>query len=908
MSKTKVVRTGLLGSAAAIAIFAAVPAQAVEAQFGDVQIVFDTTVSVGGSMLTQDRDRVFLPESNGGPIDPRNDVLLGATILNTGARTSLCSVAASCALAGVNILGANTITGNKDNYDGSVNADDGRLNFDKGDLIGGNIKASHDLQITWNNYKIFARAIGFYDVVMNDEDAGRRSKLTDQALGDVGRNYELLDLFLSADYTIADMPVNLRVGKQVINWGESTFILGGNNVFNPIDVAAFRRPGSEIKEALLPVNAVSASISLPFDVSLSGYYALGWEPFELDPSGTPFSGSDVATAGSGANGSILMHSFLSGSPFSGERRNCTAVGGTATKMVQSPFAGVPGFGLLPDPVPLIPPALGNGKLECADNPLVNYNVKTTLGFNERDKLSLVNADTGSTLETIGVIERALDRPASEEGDYGISARVYAEELNGTEFGFYYQNYSSRLPFVSESIGLAAIGHAAVSDSYQGTAGGVGGRTLLPSGCGFATDLDPVTPGIQAASDPLTAGGVAAGTLGAVNGIAGAFTGIVMNDAPVADPHDLLNATVSANLAAIHPGLALVPHSVTGSLDTIGNVQRLNCALAFFQSERLGHGAGIPVLMAGAETVGLNSNIDLFLEYPEGIEVFGFSFNTTLAGWGIQGDFTYRPEAPFQVDTDSLTIAAAAKSCAFEVGAPAALDAAAAASTTSPLRLLFTPDATGVNPRCGGGTYVPGVIYNEMFTGQIGTTSQFTGSTGWVDALGADVATLVTEVGMTYVPGVEDTWIDNNPASTFAALSPFAPILNPRAVQYQNTGCQGSDLPLGGLLGLDRKASRDCRPTDIAAGLVALLRLDYNNAFDSGFLLTPQIVYTWDFEGTTAAPYGNYLEDRQSVGVSLTGTLNNNFRLGASYSNFFSGHVNNKAKDSDFASVNASYTF
>ena len=94
---------------------------------------------------------------------------------------------------------------------------------------------------------------------------------------------------MSADYTIADMPVNLRVGKQVINWGESTFILDGNNVFNPIDVGAFRRPGSEIKEALVPVNAVSGSISLPFDVSLSAYYALDWEPFELDPSGTPFS-------------------------------------------------------------------------------------------------------------------------------------------------------------------------------------------------------------------------------------------------------------------------------------------------------------------------------------------------------------------------------------------------------------------------------------------------------------------------------------------------------------------------------------------------------------------------------------------------------------------------------------------
>ena len=62
------------------------------------------------------------------------------------------------------------------------------------------------------------------------------------------------------------------------------------------------------------------------------------------------------------------------------------------------------------------------------------------------------------------------------------------------------------------------------------------------------------------------------------------------------------------------------------------------------------------------------------------------------------------------------------------------------------------------------------------------------------------------------------------------------------------------------------------------------------------------------EGTTPAPYGNFLEDRQSLGLSLTGTLNNNLRIGASYSAFFGGHILNKSKDMDFASVTASYTF
>jgi hypothetical protein len=190
-----------------------------------------------------------------------------------------------------------------------------------------------------------------------------------------------------------------------------------------------------------------------------------------------------------------------------------------------------------------------------------------------------------------------------------------------------------------------------------------------------------------------------------------------------------------------------------------------------------------------------------------------------------------------------------------------------------------------------------VMHNEMYTAQVGTTATFTGSDWFVDALGADLGILVTEVGMVYVPGVEDTWVDNLPAAQKGNVA-----------QYANTGCQGTDLPLAGALGLDKKLSRDCRPDDFSAGLVMLLRMEYNNFMDTGFVVAPTLVYSWDMEGTTAAPYSNFLEDRQAVSLGVTGTLNNNFRLGVNYNNFFSGHVNNKSRDRDFTSLSASYTF
>jgi Protein of unknown function (DUF1302) len=879
---TKLQRAGLLGSVAAVSLLSAMNAGAVETKFGDVDIVFDTTVSFGATVRTAGREDEFLPEGNGGPVDPRSGVGDSLVIINEGPTPSFSAAS----------TGNFRYTNNPNNHDGGINTDDGRLNFDAGDLLGATFKANHDLQMSWQNYKLFARAIGFYDVILADKGAGDRSLVTDDAIGDVGRNYELLDFFVSADYTIAEMPVNLRVGKQVINWGESTFILNGNNVFNPIDVAAFRRPGSEIKEALVPVNAVSGSISLPFDVSLSGYYALDWEPFELDPSGTAFSGADVVAAGTGLGGNNGRASLLSGSPFSGMRRICdlgAADGNTGLAVVYNQ-------GLLPNPTNvnvggLGAPAtgLGNGYVDCLDSPFVNATTPYTIGQHEGVKLGLIDTlgAEGVTRIGQGVLTRDRDLEADDMNQFGVSARWYAEELGGTEFGFYYQNYHSRLPFVSEVARTMEVGIAAGGHSTQ--LSGIAGKFATPVGC-----LNTGSP---------TPGGFADPRLG--SGVGGASPGFLAGTG-ISDPQDLLNATSLGAAFAITGANGGVPFTNPNpaiGLDNIYNAAVLQCALVLFQSglsPTAGAALGVaaaPALFDGAEILTYASDIGLLIEYPEDIGIFGFSFNTTLFGWGIQADFTYRNDAPFQVDTDSLTIAAAMEQCAF----------ASVGDLMNTFEQLGTiPGHTCLSGGSAGsatGIPISGVLRNEMYTAQIGTTSTYTASDWWVDFIGADLGVLVTEAGMVYVPNVEDTWLDKYDPD---GLGPLSPTVRPN--QYQNIGCQGSDLPLGGLLGLDRKSSKNCRPNDFSAGLVLLARVEYNNFMDTGFTVAPQIVYSYDFEGTTPSPYGNYLEDRQAVSLGVTGTLNNNFRVGASYSNFFGGHIANKAKDTDFASLTASYTF
>jgi hypothetical protein len=904
MSKFNTIRTGLLGSAAIVSLLAVAPAQAVEAQFGEVSITFDTTVSMGASMLTQEREKAFLPETNGGPVDPRDNLALGARVLGNGLN------AAPVPFSGIAGAGNNvTYTNNPNNFDGSLNADDGRLNFNRGDLIGANVKATHDLIVGYQNYKIFARATGFYDVIMNDKDVGDHAQLTDQALGDVGRNYDLLDLFVSADYTLGDLPLNIRVGKQVINWGESTFIQNGLNVFNPIDVAAIRKPGSEIKEALVPVNSVFASVSFPFQVGLSGWYALDWEPFEIDPSGTPFSGADVIASGSGLGGN-QSYSFVTGGPFSGARRNCDAIATTGTYVVQNGIG--PNAALLP--VTYVGAATGNNRLDCSDSPFVNYSTPFPVGQHELIRLGQLNGTGGQanlsadgyTSGNIGALRRGEDHQANDGGQFGVKASWFAEDLNGTEFGLYYQNYHSRLPIVSinalpDRNGGADIGYFQNGTSFNitNTSSSLQSRQLNNAGCGLTSptligtigltgvDVSPA-PGFQAsAADTIN------GTLNAVLGLptAGGTAAFQMANTPVIDPSNILvNAASNGLLGA----MGLYNHPTLGYKNQY-NVAKMNCALTYYQSGLvvpIDPVSGLPVAAAatvqsydGAEFLLASMDAGVEIDYAEDIEVFGFSFNTTVGGWGVQAEATYRPSAPFQVDTDSLTVAGLIAGCTFHqlYGAAGAALAAAA-----------TPDGSGVKPVCGAqdGTQ-SGVIRNEMFTAQIGTTSQMTGSSWFVQILGADIATLVTEVGMVYTPSVEDTWISNGGANM---------------AQYQNIGCQGTDLPLAGALSLDAKTSDQCRPTDLSAGLVMLFTWSYNNFLDTGFAVAPRLVYSYDFEGTTAAPYSNYSEDRQAINLGVDGTLNNNLRLGVSYSNFFGGHINNKSRDRDFASVSASYSF
>lgn len=172
----------------------------------------------------------------------------------------------------------------------SVNYDDGNLNYDKG-LVSNAIKLTSELDVKWRQFGAFVRGSAFYDFEVMDGDT-ERTPLSDEAEDAIGKSAELLDAYIWAQHEFGTVPVQVRLGDQVVSWGESTFIMGGINTINPVDVSKIRVPGAELKEALVPEGMVWGSIGLTENVNLEGLYLYDWEATEIDETGTYFSKAD----------------------------------------------------------------------------------------------------------------------------------------------------------------------------------------------------------------------------------------------------------------------------------------------------------------------------------------------------------------------------------------------------------------------------------------------------------------------------------------------------------------------------------------------------------------------------------------------------------------------------------------
>ncbi|WP_434929831.1 DUF1302 domain-containing protein [Shewanella sp. HL-SH5] len=357
-------------------------ASAASFDWGDVEGTFDSTWTVGASWRVGERDW----EGQIGKVNQPQFDWSGYSAFSNTKYTSA------------------EIWAEPGSY--SSNNDLSNLLYSQGDTTSEIVKGLHELSLKYENYGLFVRGMYFYDRKLNDGNYDFNDPLTgnsfdpcadDRASEVQCKDVRLLDAFVYANWDLNDgqNPLTVRVGNQVVSWGESTLIPHGIGVINPVDLNILNAPGAELKEAFRPQGMVWASLGLTENLNVEAFYQYQWEPIWVPTPGSNFATND--------------------------------------------FAGFGGYNQ-------------NAQLGFNSNPDINldfliseykklYTNAAATGFNP----AMASAMTAYSTKVALIQDEATP---SDDGQYGIKLGYYAPELAETEFGLYYMNYHSRRPLIS----------------------------------------------------------------------------------------------------------------------------------------------------------------------------------------------------------------------------------------------------------------------------------------------------------------------------------------------------------------------------------------------------------------------------------------------------------------------------
>jgi len=180
----------------------------------------------------------------------------------------------------------------------SPNRDDGDRNFAPG-LSSNRLDWQSILDVTRDGFGLQASFDAWYDTVYHARTA-TGAKFAPDVRNIEGQYIELADTFAYGSFSIGDVPVTVRAGRQTLLWGESLF-------FDDNSIAAAQAPVDYQKivtmpvpysnNVYLPVDQVSIVVQPRSNISLSAYYQFVWRGSRLPAVGSYFSMTDVLGIG-----------------------------------------------------------------------------------------------------------------------------------------------------------------------------------------------------------------------------------------------------------------------------------------------------------------------------------------------------------------------------------------------------------------------------------------------------------------------------------------------------------------------------------------------------------------------------------------------------------------------------------
>jgi len=279
---------------------------------------------------------------------------------------------------------------------------------------------------------------------------------------------------------------------------------------------------------------------------------------------------------------------------------------------------------------------------------------------------------------------------------------------------------------------------------------------------------------------------------------------------------------------------------------------------------------LPVL-SGTSRTGPTSTADTatyFLEYPEDIQLYGLSFNTTVP-WldvAVQGEYSLKRGQPLQLDDVELLLAG--------LGAPSQISPFAGATL--------------------GNQYIQG--WRRFDVDQVDLSlTKIIGPISW---LGSDQLSMFLETGFVNVRDMPSPTVLAFDAPGTSTMNPGTAALNP-AVDGDDPATPADDsLP---------DVPYANYATQYSWGYKAAARFTYNNVFNV-LTFEPTIVFQHDVRGITPTPIVNFVEGRQQINLLLGINYLQAWNFDLGYAMYSGGEPQNLLADRDYIDFSVKYSF
>ena len=158
----------------------------------------------------------------------------------------------------------------------SANYDDGDLNYGAG-IVSNMLQGSLELDARWSFLGAYARGLAFYD--FETELIESRAHGPDPTVPSV--TWARTSRFPSTTSRPTSAPaacrLHLRVGNQILNWGESTFLASACETATPLDIVAGLRPASSARDVEIPQGMLWAAANVTETLAVEAFYQYEWQ-------------------------------------------------------------------------------------------------------------------------------------------------------------------------------------------------------------------------------------------------------------------------------------------------------------------------------------------------------------------------------------------------------------------------------------------------------------------------------------------------------------------------------------------------------------------------------------------------------------------------------------------------------